>query len=55
VHAYLHRKEGDQDTEAYWYSRAGRPVCREPLDKEWIKIISELLGIAESRKTSNTP
>ena len=31
VHAYLHRKEGDQDNAAYWHSRAGNPVCREPL------------------------
>ena len=23
VHAYLHRKEGDQGNAAYWYSRAG--------------------------------
>ena len=29
VHAYLHRKEGDQGNAAYWYSRAGKPVCRE--------------------------
>jgi hypothetical protein len=29
VHAYLHRKEGDQSNAAYWYSRAGKPVCRE--------------------------
>ena len=34
VHAYLHRKEGDQSNAAYWYSRAGKPVCREPLDEE---------------------
>src|ERR1700751_2098564 len=54
VHAYLHRKEGDQGNAAYWYRRAGKPVCREPLDKEWIKIVSELLGITESGKTSNT-
>jgi hypothetical protein len=29
VHADLHRKEGDQSNAAYWYSRAGKPVCRE--------------------------
>ena len=34
VHAYLHRKEGDQGNAAYWYSRAGKPVCRESLDAE---------------------
>ncbi|MFY9843340.1 MAG: hypothetical protein ACLPN2_04735 [Terriglobales bacterium] len=32
VHAYLHRKEGDQGNAAHWYGRAGKPVCREPLD-----------------------
>jgi hypothetical protein len=44
VHAYLHRKEGDQDNAAYWYSRAGKPVCREPLDAEWLSIVRTLLG-----------
>ena len=43
VHAYLHRKEGDQDNAAYWYSRAGKPVCREPLDAEWLGIAKALL------------
>jgi hypothetical protein len=43
VHAYLHRKEGDQNNAAYWYSRAGKPVCREPLDAEWLGIVRELL------------
>jgi hypothetical protein len=44
VHAYLHRKEGDQGNAAYWYSRAGKPVCREPLDAEWLGIVRDLLG-----------
>jgi len=44
VHAYLHRKEGDQDNAAYWYGRAGKPVCHEPLDTEWLTIVSDLLG-----------
>jgi hypothetical protein len=43
VHAYLHRKEGDQGNAAYWYSRAGKPVCREPLDAEWLSIVKALL------------
>lgn len=43
VHAYLHRKEGDQGNAAYWYSRAGKPVCREPLDTEWVSIVKALL------------
>jgi hypothetical protein len=44
VHAYLHRKEGDQSNAAYWYSRAGKPVCQEPLDAEWLNIVKVLLG-----------
>jgi hypothetical protein len=44
VHAYLHRKEGDQDNAAYWYQRAGKPVCRERFDAEWRRIVSELVG-----------
>ena len=44
VHAYLHRKEGDQGNAAYWYRRAGQPVCRESLEREWEQIASALLG-----------
>jgi len=44
VHAYLHRKEGDQTNAAYWYSRASKPVSVEPLDKEWRGIVNELCG-----------
>lgn len=43
VHAYLHRKEGDQSNAAHWYNRAGKPVCREPLDAEWLSIVKSLL------------
>jgi hypothetical protein len=39
----LHRKEGDQSNAAYWYRRAGKLVCREPLDEEWIIIVKDLL------------
>ena len=44
VYAYMHRKEGDQGNAAYWYSRTGKPVCREPLDPEWLSILNGLLG-----------
>ena len=43
VHAYLHRKEGDHANAAYWYGRAGKSVCREPLDAEWRSIAEDLL------------
>jgi hypothetical protein len=44
VHAYLHRKEGDNDNASYWYSRAGKPVCRDSLDSEWLDIVTHLLS-----------
>ena len=44
VHAYLHRKEGDPENAAYWYGRAGKAVCREPLEAEWVSIVRNLLG-----------
>jgi hypothetical protein len=43
VHAYLHRKEFDHSNAAYWYRRAGKPVCRESLDAEWLSIVRSLL------------
>jgi hypothetical protein len=44
VHAYLHRKEGDAGNAAYWYRRAGKPVCRETLEAEWEAIARALLA-----------
>jgi len=43
VHAYLHRKEGDQGNAEYWYNRAGKSVGKGPLDREWAAIAKELL------------
>lgn len=43
VHAYLHRKEGDQSNATYWYGRAGKPFCREALELEWRQIVQQLL------------
>jgi hypothetical protein len=39
----LHRKEGDQGNAAYWYRQAGKPVCRDALDAEWLNITTALL------------
>jgi hypothetical protein len=44
VHAYLHRKEGDQTNAGYWYQRAGRPPATAPLEAEWSTIAEALLG-----------
>ena len=38
VHAYLHRKEGDESNAAYWYQRAGQPVATDSLEDEWNRI-----------------
>jgi len=46
VHAYLHRKEGDHSNAAYWYGRAGKPVCGESLESEWRQIVKNLLDDA---------
>ncbi len=44
VHAYLHRKEGDEGNAGYWYRRAGRPPYAGSLDDEWEAIARALLG-----------
>jgi len=43
VHAYLHRKEGDEANAAYWYTRAGRPTATGEMAAEWREIAQELL------------
>ena len=35
IHAYLHRKEGDQWNANYWYHRAGKEMPLVSLDEEW--------------------
>jgi hypothetical protein len=44
VHAYLHRKEGDDSNAAYWYRRAGRPVSHSTIEMEWEQIVTALLA-----------
>jgi hypothetical protein len=43
IHAYLHRKEGDNGNAIYWYSRAGRTMPGVSLDEEWRTIVAALL------------
>lgn len=43
VHAYLHRKEGDQGNAGYWYRLAGRAVATDSLETEWERIARALL------------
>lgn len=44
VHAYLHRKEGDEGNAGYWYARAGRarPAPGVTLELEWAAIARAL-------------
>lgn len=44
VHAHLHRIEGDLSNAAFWYRRAGKPVCDAGIDDEWAKIAAALLS-----------
>jgi hypothetical protein len=45
VHAYLHRKEGDESNAAYWYRRAGKAIARSSLEEEWTEIAMALLDL----------
>jgi hypothetical protein len=44
VHAYLHRKEGDEWNANYWYRRAGRRFHRPTLEAEWDALVEGLLA-----------
>jgi hypothetical protein len=43
VHAYLHRKEGEQRNADYWYRLAGRSYYRVDLSDEWAALVQGLL------------
>jgi hypothetical protein len=43
VHAYLHRKEGDQWNADYWYRRAGKKRPAFNLEEEWLLIVTAIL------------
>ncbi len=40
IHAYLHRKEGDNGNADYWYSLAGRKSSHAPLEEEWEEMVT---------------
>jgi hypothetical protein len=44
IHAYLHRKEGDDGNASYWYGRAGKKFPSTSLTVEWEEIVRELLN-----------
>lgn len=43
IHAYLHRKEGDQWNADYWYRRAGEARPDLSLEEEWEDLLSRYL------------
>jgi hypothetical protein len=43
VHAYLHRKEGDQGNAGYWYARANKPFPGQTLEAEWADLVERFL------------
>jgi hypothetical protein len=44
IHAYLHRKEGDNGNADYWYSKAGKKRPSISLEKEWEEITEAFLS-----------
>ena len=46
VHAYLHRKEGDQTNAEYWYRRCGSVPPASTLDDEWEDLVRAFLAQA---------
>jgi len=43
VHAYLHRKEGDQSNAEYWYRRCRITPSILNLDEEWETLVQSFL------------
>lgn len=39
LHAYLHRKEGDNSNADYWYRKAGKQRPSISLKEEWTKLV----------------
>ncbi|NJB70532.1 hypothetical protein GGR42_000994 [Saonia flava] len=39
LHAYLHRKEGDEWNAGYWYRQAGKPFPQLSLEEELKEIV----------------
>jgi len=43
IHAYLHRKEGDEFNAGYWYRRAGKSFPKSFLEEEHREIVEHIL------------
>ncbi len=44
IHAYLHRKEGDEWNAGYWYNRAGKKKFTGSLEEEWENLVKTYLA-----------
>lgn len=44
VHAYLHRKEGDDWNANYWYRQAGKIMPKVGLSEEWTALVTYFLA-----------
>ena len=44
IHAYLHRKEGDDWNAGYWYRRANRDFPNKSLEDEFDAIVDYILS-----------
>ncbi|GAA0878305.1 hypothetical protein GCM10009119_12730 [Algoriphagus jejuensis] len=44
IHAYLHRKEGDQWNADYWYRRAGEERSKLTLEAEWEELVERFIA-----------
>lgn len=44
IHAYLHRKEGDEFNAGYWYGRANKPFPKVGLEEEHEYIVKYVLN-----------
>ena len=43
VHAYLHRREGDDSNARYWHRQANAPAFTGSLEEEWEALAADLL------------
>ncbi len=44
LHAYLHRKEGDEWNAGYWYRRCGEVLRKIPLEVEWKELVLDFIA-----------
>ena len=45
IHAYLHRKEGDQWNAGYWYRQAGKPFPEYSLEEELQVLVTVIINV----------